>query len=103
MDNDGFVSRDELRDWIRFTQKRYITEDVERQWKQYNPEEKDKITWDEYQKLVYGFLDKMDPAEIDKDSEGFSYRYEIFLSYLIHKLEVNFVNQLLHFFYGNLV
>lgn len=72
--NDALVSRDELRDWIRFTQKRYISEDVERQWKQYNPEGIDKLAWDTYQKLVYGFLDTMDAAELEKNAEGFSYK-----------------------------
>ncbi|VEN48850.1 unnamed protein product [Callosobruchus maculatus] len=71
---DGFITREELKDWIRYTQKRYITEDVDRQWKQYNPEEKPTISWDHYRQLVYGFLDNMDPTELDKDTEGISYR-----------------------------
>lgn len=49
-------------------------EDVDRQWKQHNPENKDKIVWEDYRKLVYGFLDSMDPNEADKDDEGFSYK-----------------------------
>ncbi|RZB89888.1 calumenin [Asbolus verrucosus] len=72
--NDGFISREELKDWIRYTQKRYIAEDVERQWKQHNPENEETISWNRYQKLVYGFLDSMDPAEAEKDNEGFSYK-----------------------------
>lgn len=32
-DKDGFVTVDELKDWIKFAQKRWIYEDVERQWK----------------------------------------------------------------------
>ncbi|XP_044253950.1 calumenin [Tribolium madens] len=71
---DGYISREELKDWIRFTQKRYITEDVDRQWKQHNPENEETIPWERYQKLVYGFLDSMDPSEAEKDSEGFSYK-----------------------------
>ena len=31
-DGDGFVTFEEMRDWIKFTQKRYVSEDVERQW-----------------------------------------------------------------------
>ncbi|KAJ8927122.1 hypothetical protein NQ314_020395 [Rhamnusium bicolor] len=72
--NDSFISREELKDWIRFTQKRYITEDVDRQWKQQNPENKPTISWENYQKLVYGFLDNMDPSEVERDNEGFSYK-----------------------------
>lgn len=49
-------------------------EDVDRQWKQQNPENKDTLNWETYKKLVYGFLDKMDPADIEKDDEGFSYQ-----------------------------
>lgn len=72
--NNGFISREELKDWIRFTQKRYITDDVERQWRQHNSQNEDTISWERYQKLVYGFLDSMDPVEAEKDSEGFSYK-----------------------------
>ena len=43
-----FVSLDEMRDWIRFTQQRYITEDVDRQWTQHNVEQKEAFTWAEY-------------------------------------------------------
>ena len=71
---DGFINHEELKDWIRFTQKRYIMEDVDRQWKQQNSENDDKIKWEAYKKLVYGFLDTMDPSEADKDDEGFSYK-----------------------------
>lgn len=70
---DKIVSLEELKDWIRFTQKRYIMEDVERQWKQHNPENKDTIPWENYKKLIYGFLDHMDQAELEKEEEGFSY------------------------------
>ena len=55
---DGYVTLDEMRDWIRFTQQRYISEDVDRQWAQHNLENKETITWAEYRKLVYGFLDE---------------------------------------------
>lgn len=56
-DKDGFVSLIELKDWIRFTQKRYITEDVDRVWKEQNPDDKPTISWENYKNLVYGFLD----------------------------------------------
>ncbi|CAG9857216.1 unnamed protein product [Phyllotreta striolata] len=72
--NDGFINREELKDWIRFTQKRYISEDVDRQWRQQNPDDNPTLTWEKYQKLVYGFLDNMDQAELEKETEGFSYQ-----------------------------
>lgn len=56
-DKDGFVSKEELKDWIKYTQRRYIHNDVENQWKTHNPENKEKISWDEYKKMVYGFMD----------------------------------------------
>ncbi|KAF5296246.1 hypothetical protein FQA39_LY12583 [Lamprigera yunnana] len=71
---DGLVNLEELKDWIRYTQKRYITEDVDRQWKQHNGNNKDTIEWVEYQKMVYGFLDNMDATDADKEDEGFSYK-----------------------------
>ncbi|CAB3378739.1 Hypothetical predicted protein [Cloeon dipterum] len=78
-DGDGFVSSEELRSWITYTQKRYVIDDVERQWRAHNPENKDTITWQEYRKLVYGFMDDSDPsvekqAEMEQDDSGFSYK-----------------------------
>ncbi|XP_054263057.1 calumenin isoform X2 [Macrosteles quadrilineatus] len=72
-DKDGFVSQEELKDWIRYTQRRYILDDVDRQWKTHNPEEKETISWDQYKKMLYGFMDDMDTADLEKDEEGFSY------------------------------
>lgn len=74
-DQDGFVTLDELKDWIKYTQRRYIMEDVERQWSGHNPENKETISWEEYRKTTYGFMDDVD----DKDSppsedEGYSYK-----------------------------
>ncbi|CAH0386853.1 unnamed protein product [Bemisia tabaci] len=74
-DKDGFVSQDELKRWIQYTQRRYITSDVESQWKTHNPEGKDKILWEEYKKVVYGFMEDMDATEAEKEDErGFSYK-----------------------------
>lgn len=43
---DGFVDLYELKTWIAYTQKRYIEEDVNRQWKQHNPDNTDKLSWE---------------------------------------------------------
>merc|ERR1712059_137164 len=56
-DHDGQVTVDELAQWIKFTQTRYITDDVERQWESHGIEGKESINWDEYRQNVYGFLD----------------------------------------------
>jgi len=73
-DFDGKISREELKAWIQYTQRRYINEDVDRQWNAHNPHNKDVISWEEYKKMVYGFMDDMEPSELEKDDEGFSYK-----------------------------
>ncbi|CAG9563378.1 unnamed protein product [Danaus chrysippus] len=71
-DNDGFVSLVELKDWIRYTQKRYIEEDVERHWKQHSPNHDDLISWETYKKNVYGFMEDMTNNEL-RNAEGATY------------------------------
>ncbi|XP_061706236.1 calumenin-B [Cydia pomonella] len=74
VNGDGFVTLVELKDWIRYTQKRYIEEDVERHWRQHNPQGAETISWETYQKNVYGFMEEMSPAELSvPNSEGFTY------------------------------
>lgn len=70
-DGDGHVTVDELGKWIKFTQSRYVTDDVERQWASHKPDGKDTISWTEYRSNVYGFLDEEDAEE---EVEGFSYK-----------------------------
>ncbi|ELK13874.1 Calumenin [Pteropus alecto] len=66
-DKDGFVTVDELKDWIKFAQKRWIYEDVERQWKGHDLNEDGLVSWEEYKNATYGYvLDK-----IDADKDGF--------------------------------
>ncbi|XP_012279956.1 calumenin [Orussus abietinus] len=73
-DKDGFVTQEELKDWIKYTQQRYIRDDVERQWKSHNPDDKDTLAWSEYRKIVYGFVDDKEAESLDKpDDENFSY------------------------------
>lgn len=65
----------ELKNWIQFTQRRYIQDDVERQWKTHNPNGNDSLEWEVYKGTVYGFLDDLDEKEKEKeDGMGFSYR-----------------------------
>ncbi len=70
---DGYVTLDEMRDWIRFTQQRYISEDVDRQWTQHNVENKEDLGWEEYRQLVYGFLDE-DVEDNHVDDDTMSYK-----------------------------
>lgn len=60
VDQDGLVTLEELKQWILTSQKSYIVEDIERQWKSHNPDEKESILWEEYKKSSYGFLDEPD-------------------------------------------
>ncbi|XP_026326654.1 calumenin-B [Hyposmocoma kahamanoa] len=74
IDKDGFVTLVELKDWIRYTQKRYIDDDTERHWQQHNPNNEEHLPWETYRKNVYGFMEEMDPKELTTpNSEGFTY------------------------------
>ncbi|KAB7501850.1 Calumenin-B [Armadillidium nasatum] len=72
-DNDGFVTQEELKNWIEYNQKKYVIEDVRQQWNSHNPKNKDSLTWEEYKKIVYGFMDNMDEKDLESDEEGISY------------------------------
>ena len=54
-DNDGKITEDELKSFIDHTQKRYIYEDVDRQWNELNPEKHDSLGWQEYVNITYGY------------------------------------------------
>lgn len=56
VDKDGNVSNKELQDWIRYTQQKYVRDNVDRTWKTYNPDGKPEISWEEYSKSVYDFM-----------------------------------------------
>lgn len=74
-DANNLISKEELKSWIQYTQRRYITEDVDRQWNSHNPEGKETIKWEDYKKMVYGFMDGLEPSELESNSdEGFSYK-----------------------------
>ena len=53
-DKDGFVTVEELKEWIKFAQKRWIYEDVERQWKGHDLNGDGAVSWDEYRNATYG-------------------------------------------------
>lgn len=43
---DGFVQMDELKNWISYTQNRYIEDDVERHWRDVNGTKDAVISWE---------------------------------------------------------
>jgi len=67
---DGKVSVEELQQWIKFSQQRYVGEDVERQWGQHAKEEEDVVVWEEYRQTIYGFIQD---DEEEREPSGFSY------------------------------
>lgn len=53
-DKNGFVSLQELKDWILLTQKRYIFDDSDRQWRGLNPNNETEVSWESYKTITYG-------------------------------------------------
>jgi len=72
-DKNGVVTATELQEWIKFTQKRYIYEDVERQWTSHELNHDSLLSWDEYMNVTYGFLSAEDLAGGDS-ANGFDYK-----------------------------
>ncbi|KAI9587901.1 calumenin [Glossina fuscipes] len=73
-DKDGFITMYELKQWILYTKRRYIDEDVGRQWKHHNSNNSDTIPWEIYKKNVYGFMDSLTKEEKEHEENGISYK-----------------------------
>lgn len=73
-DKDGYVTGEELKDWILYTRRRYIRDNVERQWKSHNPEGKEKLPWSEYLAMVYGDMSEDDAENFEKSKDN-TYSY----------------------------
>ncbi|XP_056263476.1 reticulocalbin-3 isoform X2 [Pseudoliparis swirei] len=70
-DKDGFISHAELHSWIKHRQRRYIQENVNKHWKDYDQNHDGKIAWQEYKNTTYGFyLDE----EFDDVEDKTAYR-----------------------------
>lgn len=54
-DKDGYISHGELHYWIKHRQRRYIEENVNKHWKDYDKNQDDKISWEEYKNTTYGY------------------------------------------------
>ena len=63
-DKDGFVSLQELKDWILLTQKRYIIDDSERQWKSLNSNDDPEVSWEDYKLITYGVTSDTTPEDM---------------------------------------
>lgn len=55
--NDGEITELELKDWIKFVQRRYILTDTDRMWKDHEPNPDGTLTWESYQKRTFGSTD----------------------------------------------
>ncbi|KAJ4922744.1 hypothetical protein JOQ06_004147 [Pogonophryne albipinna] len=51
---DGFISEEELKNWIRISQRRQIVDSVDQQWKDFDLNQDDQISWEEYKNTTYG-------------------------------------------------
>ncbi|KAG9335460.1 hypothetical protein JZ751_004589 [Albula glossodonta] len=49
---DGYVTEEELKAWIKKAQKKYIYDNVDRQWKDFDMNNDGVITWDEYKNMM---------------------------------------------------
>lgn len=54
-DKDGFVSLAELHYWIKHRQSRYIEENVNKHYSDYDTNKDGKIAWEEYKNTTYGY------------------------------------------------
>ncbi|CAF1621920.1 unnamed protein product [Adineta ricciae] len=52
-DHNGTITKQELKDWIKSVQTRYISDDVQKQWVQMNNDSNNEISWNEYDKTTY--------------------------------------------------
>lgn len=69
-DGDGQITHEELKDWIRLTQRMYIVSNVDRQWQDMIASSKNKeyVTWDEYSNFHYGYRYE-DEYSLDEDNQ----------------------------------
>ncbi|NP_001086959.1 reticulocalbin 3 L homeolog precursor [Xenopus laevis] len=71
-DKDGFVTEVELKDWIKHTQNRYIYENVNKHWADYDQNKDDMISWEEYKNTSYGYIPGEEFYDVaDKDKERY--------------------------------
>ncbi|KAF6027535.1 calu [Bugula neritina] len=52
--NDGLVTEPEMVAWIKYIQRRYVTEDAKTQWANYELEGAASMSWDYYMERTYG-------------------------------------------------
>ncbi|XP_062513307.1 calumenin-like [Corticium candelabrum] len=58
-DSDGFVTVEELSDWVNYVHDKFVWDDTKRRWAEYDGDGDGKLTWPEYLRRGYG----SDPEE----------------------------------------
>jgi len=51
------VTEQELEDWMRYVQTRYVRMDTDRQWSEHNPDNTATLSWASYKHKVYAFTE----------------------------------------------
>lgn len=69
-DNDGKVTHEELKNWISYISKRYLSQDADRQWKEHDTAKDNKLSWEAYKTKAFG-------DEKDSSSNENSYKQMI--------------------------
>ncbi|XP_017135370.1 calumenin-B-like [Drosophila miranda] len=54
-DNNGYLTLVELKNWITYTSRQYIENEVDRLWRRLNPNNHTGITWNRYEDTIYGY------------------------------------------------
>ncbi|XP_077450963.1 reticulocalbin-1 [Stigmatopora argus] len=72
-DGNGLITTDELKEWIKRVQKRYVYENVAKVWGDYDLNKDDRISWEEYKKATYGYY-LANPGEFDETTDQFSFK-----------------------------
>ncbi|XP_010011520.1 PREDICTED: reticulocalbin-1-like [Nestor notabilis] len=70
---DGYLTTEELKNWIKRVQKRYIYENVAKVWKDYDLNKDDKIAWEEYKQATYGYYLE-NPEEFQDATDQHSFK-----------------------------
>ncbi|XP_048473400.1 reticulocalbin-3 isoform X2 [Rhincodon typus] len=74
-DKDGLVTAEELITWIKRAQNRYIDENVNKNWKEYDSNRDGKVSWEEYKNATYGFYLGEEFNDVD-DKEAYKRMYK---------------------------
>ncbi|XP_010562208.1 PREDICTED: reticulocalbin-1 [Haliaeetus leucocephalus] len=70
---DGYLTTEELKNWIKRVQKRYIYENVAKVWKDYDLNKDNKIAWEEYKQATYGYYLE-NPEEFQDATDQHSFK-----------------------------